>query len=269
MAEHDNRDSKPKRSPRRRLIRLTRNIFVYYRKPVSSTSDGESEGESYTRKTCQYIKDFGDRIEKEAWDRPIEFIGLLILFAYTTFAGIQSCKMREANKLTQQIVRSTVSASLFCAVSSGFSHMGSRDVPMTGAFYVACNNQGKVTAQGVSGVFTLAAKSFPDEQVLYSESWPFGGKETVIFGNDSSTWPFHAPKYCPETEPQQITARKEIIIGNVVVSFADETGETVTRRFCNVEMNWANLGGSPDSWAPCQTLIAEKAMLAKHNDKSH
>ncbi len=53
------------------------------------------------------------------------------------------------------------------------------------------------------------------------------------------------------------------ITGDVALSFADETGETVNRRFCRVEMNWANLGGSPDSWTTCQTLTAEKAILTK------
>jgi hypothetical protein len=206
------------------------------------------------------VKDFRRRVYRVPFI--LEVIGLIILGVYTYQA-------RRANQLTQEVVRSTVSPSVFCAVSASFGHRGGRDVPMTGGFFVTCNNQGKITAQKVSGVFTLIAKSFPDERILYSETWLFGGNDATIFGNDSVTWPFHTPNYSPETEPERITAGKEIIIGKVVLSFADETGETVTRRFCFVEMNWANLGGSPDSWATCPILTAEKEMLANPRKPNH
>jgi hypothetical protein len=207
-------------------------------------------GNRWLRILC---KDFRRRLYRAKF--VLEVLGVIVVGAYTFQAY-------RANQLTRQIVRSTISASVFCAVSSSFGHRGNKDVPMTGGFFVTCNNQGKVAAEKISGVFTLTAKSFPDEKTLYTESWQFGGKDAAIFGNDSVAWPFHTPRYSPETEPERITAGEEIIIGEVVLSFADETGETVTRRFCSVEMNWANLGGSPDSWATCQILSAEKEMLA-------
>jgi hypothetical protein len=259
LAETDNRDSKPKRPPRRSLIRLTRNIFVYYRKPVASTSNRKSDTESYANKARRYVKDFCDRIEKEAWDRPIEFIGLLILFAYTTFAGLQSCRMGEANKLTQQIVRSTVSASLSCAASSAFSRRKA-DEPMTGAFYVTCNNVGKVAANAVEGKFTLTVKSWPDERILDTESWSFGGSDSFIAGSDGNALPFFDPKFSPDQERASIVEGNEIVVGETTVSYTDETGQRVTRRFCQVEMNWTELSSSPDSWAPCQHLLVIKKL---------
>ncbi len=171
------------------------------------------EAEHATKQSEKRPKTFGSRLTNDL-KKPRFWleIGALVI------VGVYTYQARRANQFTQEIVRSTISASVFCAVSSGFSHMGSSDAPMTGAFYVQCNNQGKVSAQRVSGKFTLTAKSFPDERILYSEFWPFGGNDTDILGNDAATWPFSTPKYSPETEPQLITAGKEIIIGDVAMS---------------------------------------------------
>jgi hypothetical protein len=208
-----------------------------------------------------------ERIKKETMRKPIEAIGVLVVVIYTAFAGYQSCQMRKANRLTQQIVRSTVSASLACAVSSSFSR-GAAGTPLTGAFYVTCNNVGRVAAEKVSGSFTLTAKSFPDEQVLYTESWVFGGRETFILGNDGNAWPFYSSNFSPERERQSITDGKEIVIGDVSISYSDETGETIRRKSCQVEMNWSVLGGSPDSWAECKNVAAVQGILRASQKKT-
>lgn len=85
----------------------------------------------------------------------IEVLGLVGLGYYANQARI-------GNSLTREIVRSTISASVFCAPSKSYSHMGSREVPMTGAFYVTCNNSGKVAAEQVSGTLKVTAQMFPE-----------------------------------------------------------------------------------------------------------
>jgi len=260
LPNSENSDPKPKHTPRRIIIRLTRNLFVYYRQPAPNAEKHHNQGQTYANKIYE-------RTKKEARSKPIEFFGLIILFFYTWFAGCQSCELVSANRLTRQIVRSTISASLACSASQSFSHMGSREAPMTGAFYVACNNVGKVAAENVSGTFNVRAKTFPGEKELWSESWPFGGSDKVIEGNGGDAWPFHTPKYSPEREPQSVTDGKEVIVAEIAVSFVDETGRQITRRFCQVEMNWANLGGSPDGWTTCQMMVAEKAILTNPRPK--
>jgi hypothetical protein len=203
---------------------------------------------------------FCERIKKEAWLKPIEFVGVIVLIIYTVFAGCQSCRMGAANRLTQQIVRSTISASLSCAVNSSFQHHAA-DEPLTGAFYVNCGNAGKVAAEHVSGSLVLTAKSFPSERVLHTETWQFGGWDTSIAGNDGNVWPFYSSEFSPERERQAITEGAEIVIGDVVVSYADETGKTVVRKFCHVEMNSDALGGSPDSWGDCKAIEAIRDIL--------
>jgi hypothetical protein len=257
---HENPDPNPKRKPRRIAVRLSRNLILHYRKSAKRRNASERHHKGYGYR-------FYEKTKEEAWKRPIEAIGVVIVAFYTAFAGYQSCKMRDANRFSQQIVRSTISASVTCAASKSFAHRGSREEPLTGAFYVSCQNAGKVPAENVSGIFKVTAKTFPEEKELWSDSWPFGGSNKVIGGNDGDAWPFHTPKYSPETEPQLITDGKEVIVGEIVVSFVDETGQKVTREFCSAEMNSANLGGSPNGWASCQMMDTEKAMLTNPRRK--
>jgi hypothetical protein len=253
MSEAQNCDSEPKRKPRRLVVRLTRNLVLYYKESNRSTEKHRPEGDTCGNQFCK-------RIKKEAWLKPIEFVGVIVLIIYTTFAGCQSCRMGTANRLTRQIIQSTISASLSCGVNSSFQRHRA-DEPLRGAFYVNCGNAGKVAAEHVSGSLILTAKSFPDERVLHTESWKFGGWRTSIAGNDGSVWPFYSSKFSPERERQAITDGKEIVIGDVAVSYADETGTTVVRKFCHVEMNSDALGGSPDGWGDCNTIEAIREIL--------
>jgi hypothetical protein len=143
--------------------------------------------------------------------------------------------------------------------------------PLIGAFYVNCGNSGKITADHVSGSLVLTAKSFPSDRVLHVESWNFGGWDTSIAGNDGSVWPFYSSKFSPDLERQAITVGAEIVTGELVVSYTDETEERVVRRFCNVEMNSDALGGSPDSWGDCKTIevIREIQKASAQQQKKH
>jgi hypothetical protein len=190
------------------------------------------------------------------------WINLLTLFAVVYYAY----QAKAANDLTRKIVRSTISASLSCAVNSSFQRHRA-DEPLTGAFYVNCGNAGKVAAEHVFGSLILTAKSFPDERVLHTESWQFGGWDTSIAGNDGSVWPFYSAEFSPERERQAITEETEMVIGDVVVSYGDETGTTVVRKFCHVEMNSDALGGSPDSWVDCKTIEAIRDILKASSEQ--
>jgi len=94
LADSQNRNTHPKRKPRRISIRLTRNLILYYRKPANRAGDGKHQGDSYTQKIYQ-------RTKNEARLKPIETIGVIVVFAYTVFAGFQSCWTKQS--VDQQI----------------------------------------------------------------------------------------------------------------------------------------------------------------------
>jgi len=92
LTDSENRGADPKRHPRRIRIRLTRNLVLYYRQSARSADKGEHRREGYAKKIYQ-------RTKNEAWTKPIETFGVIVVFLYTVFAGYQSCQMRSANKL--------------------------------------------------------------------------------------------------------------------------------------------------------------------------
>jgi hypothetical protein len=230
---------------------------LYYRQAATSAENRNDSCGARAHKFYQKAKD-------EAWRKPIEFTGVVVVILYTAFAGYQSCKMREANNLTRNIMRSTTSASLRCYVGDQWFHNKATG-PITGGFFVRCNNSGKAAAEGVGGDITVVAKSFPDEKVLFEESWPFGGNQEIL-GSDSQgnpsyyIWHFFSQHFSPDKDPKQISEGKEIVIGSGVMSYRDETGEKTTRYFCDARMNTADFGGSPDTWTECSLIEAERDM---------
>jgi len=104
----ENSDPKPKRKPRRIRIRLTRNLAIYYRKTNSDTENHKNRASQYAHKAYQLTK-------KEAWEKPIEFAGVIVLIAYTTFAGYQSCQMKRATdaaKVAAEAARTQANAAI-------------------------------------------------------------------------------------------------------------------------------------------------------------
>jgi hypothetical protein len=91
LPDPENNNPKPKRYPRRIAIRLTRNLVLYYKQRTTSTTDHQNEQHG-----CAY--NFYQHAKGEAWRKPIEFIGLIILFCYTTFAFFQVRAMHTANE---------------------------------------------------------------------------------------------------------------------------------------------------------------------------
>lgn len=80
------RDTEPNSLPTGIWNRLVRRVSGY----------GQSAGVAYASKVYQ-------RIKNEAWAKPIETIGVVVVIFYTAFAGYQSCQMREANNLTHDV----------------------------------------------------------------------------------------------------------------------------------------------------------------------
>jgi hypothetical protein len=80
------------RKPHRIRIRLTQNLFLYYRKSAQRQADAGHHEKSKARQFYEKTKD-------ETWKRPVEAIGVLVVAFYTLFAGYQSCEMRHANRI--------------------------------------------------------------------------------------------------------------------------------------------------------------------------
>jgi hypothetical protein len=209
---------------------------------------------------------FRDRLKEQARRKPIEFVGVIVVTFYTAFAGYQSCKIGEANRLTGRIVQSTVAASLSCAVGSSFSRSEAK-MPLTGSFLLNCNNAGKLTAENVSASITITALSFPKNRALSSKTCEFGGDDVFIPGGEGHEWSCFSSAFLPDKEIQLISDGSEIVVGNVKVSYSDGTGQKVLRRFCQVEVNSSFLGGSPDAWRNCDVLPTLRAILKTSRKK--
>ena len=205
-----------------------------------------------------FFKDFRLRLYRARFG--IEIIGLLGLLYYAYQAKI-------SNTLTREIVRSTIAPAPSCAAQSSFSRPGSSNAPLVGAFYVNCGNAGKLPAKRVEGTVTIAAKSFPDERMLHTESWAFGGNDAEITPSEGGVWAFYSTAFDPDKELPLITAGREMVIGTVKFSYMNEAGETVNKESCRVQMNAIEVGSSPDGWVDCRMISAVKN--ARRAQKAH
>jgi hypothetical protein len=88
LPESEDRNTETEHAPSRISIRLTR-YFLDKIKGVTPASKRKHQRKRYTR-------EFYGKAKEEAWKRPIEAIGLILLFCYTSFAGYQSCELGES-----------------------------------------------------------------------------------------------------------------------------------------------------------------------------
>jgi hypothetical protein len=97
LSHEENQRAHQERKPRRFAIKLTRNLILYYRKSAQTKRDTEHR---HTGNAYQ----FWSKTKEESWKRPIEAIGVIVVFFYTLFAGYQSCQMRSANRIARDAV---------------------------------------------------------------------------------------------------------------------------------------------------------------------
>jgi hypothetical protein len=53
------------------------------------------------------LRQIYERTKNEAWEKPIETLGVIVVAIYTAFAGCQSCQMYHANNLTRQAIEAS------------------------------------------------------------------------------------------------------------------------------------------------------------------
>jgi hypothetical protein len=94
---------------------LTRDLVLYYRKSANREKTRQDRSNRYYHRFCDKGRDFYEKTKDEAWKRPIEAIGVIVVVFYTVFAGYQSCQMRHANVLTQEQIKLTQRPNLVLA----------------------------------------------------------------------------------------------------------------------------------------------------------
>jgi len=257
LTDSQNPNTKPERKPRRIAIRLTRNLILYYKKPRGDASKHQTDYDSYAHQIYQ-------RTKNEAWLKPIEFVGVVILIFYTAFAGCQSCQMRTANKLTQTIVSTDARAVLWCQANGNFG-----DPPTYG---LTCQNFGKSIADNVAGNLTIMVETFPDQKPLHRHDYPLGGKGHIVLGSGSGpgnwNWQFPVEDFSPSEDLSLVRQMSKIIVIVGDVTYDDGVGNRPTRPVCNVFMNpQFAVGGTEPTWVTCEDLVRARVNFAAHRQK--
>lgn len=220
MADKENRDTNPKRKPRRVAVRLTRNLVLHYRK----TANGKQARQDH-HNTCP--RQLYDKTKDEAWKKPIETLGVIVVLFYTLFAGYQSCQMREANTLTRLVLLATEAATLEIDFNTAWENQG-----------VMLNvvNQGKLAATNLGGHIQITRERLPDYQIVARDEYDFGG-DLVILPSSGRPAPLQRTfpmKGFSEKERQLVYGTKEIVIGRGSLTYNNGLNDTVSQSFCKV-----------------------------------
>jgi len=238
LAETENRDTDPKRKPRRIAVRLTRNLVLYYRQTASGAHNGKRHRDGYAQKIYQ-------RTKNEAWTKPIETLGVIVVFAYTVFAGYQSCQLKRSTDAARKqttLMRQQLIGSQAAILTLGLDFKGNGE--LTANF----NNSGHVTAADVhirieGAKQKIASSERIGDPITLEYSKPFIKAQD----GDSKTWltPWRPHELTDKPEWPKGWPGQETFSFSGVLTYQNGFGDEIGEPFC-----W--------KWIPKMTITTKR-----------